>query len=149
MALKEQQLDSYVENIVLILDDEIEKTQWKKNKKWNHDDPSRLSKGSYSSCQSKLDTTHVMFTFLESMHEINNTKQAIALKQQLHHVKMNKSESITSYFIRITKLRNQISSIGHIIDKKKSIMLACNEFTTSREAFKLEISAQSKLPKFD
>lgn len=90
-----------------------------------------------------------MFTFLGDMYEINNTSRALSLKQQLHHVKMNKGESITSYFIRITNLRDQLSTIGHAIDDKELTMLALNGLPKSWEACIQGISARSKLPKFD
>lgn len=97
---------------------------------------------------SKLETAHAMFIFLENMYEINNTNIALELKQQLHHIKMNKGGSITSYFIRITELKDKLSTVGHIIDKKELTMLALNGIPTSWETFIQGISARSKLPRF-
>lgn len=70
MTLREQELYSYVENIVPILDDENKKTQWKKN----YNRAMKILEGSVKDhidpIISKLDTTHDMFTFLENMYEI-------------------------------------------------------------------------------
>lgn len=98
---------------------------------------------------SKLEMAYDMFKSLESMYEINNTSRAFALKQQLHHVKMIKGEIITSYFMRITELRDQLSTIGHTIESKELTMLALNGLPSSWESFIQGISARSKLPKFD
>lgn len=98
---------------------------------------------------SKLDIAYKMFSTLESIYEINNTSRALSLKQKLHHLKMNKGESITSYFMRIAKLRDQLSTIGNFIKRKELTMLALNGLPTLWEAFIQGISACSKLSKFD
>lgn len=72
-----------------------------------------------------------MFKSLESMYEINSTSRALALKQQLHNVKMIEDKSITSYFMRITELRDQLSTICHTIESKELTMLALNGLPSS------------------
>lgn len=64
-------------------------------------------------------------------------------------MKLNKGESITSYFTRITELKDQLSTIGHLIDSKELTMLALNGLPASWEGFIQGSSACSKLPKFD
>ena len=55
---------------------------------------------------SELEIAHEMLKTLEEMFEINNTTRILNLKDNLSHIKMNKGETIASYFMRITKLRN-------------------------------------------
>jgi hypothetical protein len=47
---------------------------------------------------SKRDTTYHIFKSLEDTYGINNTDRALTLKRQLHHVKVNKEEILTTYF---------------------------------------------------
>ncbi|XP_059073229.1 uncharacterized protein LOC131874036 [Cryptomeria japonica] len=61
---------------------------------------------------SKMSSARDMFKTLEGMYEINNTSRALTLRQQLHNVKMDKDESVISFFMKITDLRNQLSTIG-------------------------------------
>lgn len=98
---------------------------------------------------SKYETTFQMFKALADIYEINNTSRALTLNKQLHHIKMNKGETVTSYFLRITELRDQLSTIGHIVDNKELAMMALNGLPTSWESFIQGISARSKFPKFD
>lgn len=115
LALGEIELDEFVKKAILEPTEEDEKLQWKRK---NHKAMKMLVdsvKDHIMPIISKLETTYGMFKALEEMHEINNTSRAPALKQQLHHVKMTKGKSITSYFRRIIELRDQLSTIGHTI----------------------------------
>lgn len=116
LTLKEHQLKTRVENAVLEPSEKDEKTQWEKN---NSKVIKLLVDGVKNYILSiiiKLDSTYAMFKALEDMFEINNTSRLLAFKNQLHHIKMNQGETITSYFMRITELRNQLFTIGHTFD---------------------------------
>lgn len=60
----------------------------------------------------ELDIAHEMLKTLEEIFVIKNTMRIINLKDILSNIKMEIGESIASYFMRITELRNQISKIG-------------------------------------
>lgn len=62
---------------------------------------------------------------------------------------MNQGESITSYLMRITKLRNQLANIGHAYYEKELSMIILNGLPLSLDSFIQGISARPKLPKFD
>jgi hypothetical protein len=62
---------------------------------------------------------------------------------------MAKGESVIAYFMKIYKLRDQLSTIGHVVDDKGLTMLALNGLPSSWESYIQGISARSKLPKFD
>ena len=55
---------------------------------------------------SELETAHKMLNTLEVMFEINNTTRIITLRDNLSSIKMNKGETICSYFMRLTEQRN-------------------------------------------
>lgn len=95
-----------------------------------------------------LYSAYDMFKALENMFEIKNTSRILTLENQLSNIKMNKGETITSYFMRITVLRNQLSRIGHIYDSKE-LTITLNRLLISSKNFGQGISDHSKLPKFD
>lgn len=98
---------------------------------------------------SKMTIARDMFKTLEGLYEINNTSRALALRQQLHQVKMAKGESVMSFFMKISELRDQLSAIGDQVIDKDLVMLALNGLPHSWEPFIQSISGRSKLPKFD
>ncbi len=83
----------------------------------------------------ELDTAHEMLKTLEEMFEINNTMRILNLKDKLSNIKMNKEETIASYFMRITELRNQLSKKSHIYDEKELTMIALRGLPQSWKTF--------------
>ena len=73
----------------------------------------------------------------------------LTLRNQLSNMKMIKSESIASYFMRITELRDKSRSNGDNIGEKELVMTTLNGLPPSWESFIQTISGQTKLPKFD
>ena len=57
-------------------------------------------------CKSKI--ANEMFESLKKLFERDSASRSIALRIQLHTIKMNKSKSIASYFMRIADLRDPL-----------------------------------------
>ena len=95
----------------------------------------------------ELDTAHEMFKALQEMFEINNTTRILTLKDNLSNIKMNKGETVSTYFMRITELRNQLSTIGHVYDEKELAMIALKGLPPSWKTYRQGVCALSKLPK--
>ena len=55
---------------------------------------------------SKAATAKEMFDILKKLFERDSTSKSIALRSQLHTLKMKKLESIDSYFVRIAEIKN-------------------------------------------
>lgn len=55
---------------------------------------------------SKAATAKEMFDILKKLFERDSTSKSIALRSQLHTLKMKKSESVDSYFARIAEIKN-------------------------------------------
>lgn len=62
---------------------------------------------------------------------------------------MNQGESITSYFMRINELRDQLSSIGFKHDDKELAMTTLNGLPLTWDVFIQVISEHSELPTLD
>ncbi|XP_059073140.1 uncharacterized protein LOC131873967 [Cryptomeria japonica] len=149
LALNGSDLADFVERSSIELEVEEEKTSWRKKDFQAQRMLVDSVKDHIVPIISKLKTASEMFKTLEEMYKINNTSRALALKQQLHHIKMMKGESVIAYFMRISDLRDQLSSIGKVVDDSDLTMLALNGLPASWESYIQGISARPDLPKFD
>ena len=86
-----------------------------------------------------------MFDFLKKLFERDSASRLIALRTQLHTIKMSRSKTIASYFMRIAELRDQLGDIGEIVpDRELSTYVLY-----SWESFIQSVSGRSKMPKYD
>ncbi|XP_057837639.1 uncharacterized protein LOC131047864 [Cryptomeria japonica] len=106
------------------LEDQEEKLQFKKNVVKAKKIPIDSVKDHLMLIISKMSNARDMFRTLEGMYGINNTSRALALRQQLHQVKMAKGESVISFIMKISELRDQLSTIGDEVVDKDLVMLA-------------------------
>lgn len=65
-----------------------------------------------------LGTSKEMYDKLVGMFKVNNANQILYLKNKLKDIKMDKAESIQSYFMRITQIKNDLLYIGEVISNK-------------------------------
>jgi hypothetical protein len=66
---------------------------------------------------SHIDSFKNMYDALTNIFSVKNIGQVISLKNELHDMKINDDESITSYFVRISQLRDQLQAIEEIISR--------------------------------
>jgi hypothetical protein len=64
---------------------------------------------------SHIDSSKNMYDALTDLFLVRNIGQVMSLKNELRDMKINDDESITSYFVRISQLRDQLQSIEEII----------------------------------
>ncbi len=97
----------------------------------------------------KHQTAYDMMNALRNAYEVNNATRILALKKQLNHIQINKGESINSYFLRVVGIRDELSSIGTIINDIKLTLMAIDGLPESWETFAQGISARDQLPDFN
>jgi hypothetical protein len=51
---------------------------------------------------SHLDSSKKMYDALKNLFSVRNIGQVMSLKSELHNMKMNDDDNITSYFVRIS-----------------------------------------------
>jgi S-adenosylmethionine synthetase len=68
---------------------------------------------------SHLDSSKKMYDALTNLFSVRNIGQVMSLKNELCDMKMNDEDSITSYFVRISQLRDQIQAIEEIIFQRR------------------------------
>jgi hypothetical protein len=90
-----------------------------------------------------------MFESLTKLYESKNTNQKLTLRHQLINVVMNKSETDSNYFMRISQIKDQLAAIGDSMDDAELVTTTLNGFPSSWDPFVQGICARSKLPKFD
>ena len=72
----------------------------------------------------------------------------MTLRTQLKNVKMQNSETIQSYFTRVSQIKEQLESIGDTIEESEPIMNTLNGLPKSWESFIQGICSRRKLIKF-
>ncbi|XP_059067626.1 uncharacterized protein LOC131858409 [Cryptomeria japonica] len=126
IVLEENDLLNYVKSVVDEPSDDTEKAQWRKNNLMAKKILIDSVKDHLIPIISKLNSTKDMFKCLQSLYEFNSTSKALALRRQLLHIKMSRGESVVSFFMKITKLKDQLNAIGDSIEDKDLVMLAMN-----------------------
>ena len=98
---------------------------------------------------SELQTSRQMYEALSRLHESKDIGQNLTLRNQLCNMKMDNLESVTSYLMRISQIRDQLATIGDVISDKELVTTTLNGFPTFWIPFVQGVCARSKLPKFD
>jgi hypothetical protein len=66
---------------------------------------------------SHIDSSKKMYDALTNLFLVRNIGQVMSLKNELCDIKMNDDDNITSYFVRISQLRDQLQAIEEIISE--------------------------------
>jgi hypothetical protein len=97
---------------------------------------------------SELQTARQMYEALNRLYESKDISQNLSLRNQLHNMKMENSESVTSYLTRVSQIRDQLATIGDVISDKELVTTILNGFPTFWIPFVQGVCARSKLHKF-
>jgi hypothetical protein len=98
---------------------------------------------------STMKTAYEMYDALKKMFERNNTNKALTLKHQLQNIKMTKADTIATFFMRISEIRDRLGAIGETITDKELVMTPLNALPRLWEPFLQSISGRADLPEFD
>jgi hypothetical protein len=77
-------------------------------------------------CISTLKTAYEMYDALKNMFESNNTNRALTLKHQLQNIKMTKADTIATFFMKISEIKDQLGAIGETITNRELVMITLN-----------------------
>jgi hypothetical protein len=67
-----------------------------------------------------------MYDALTNLFSVIIIGQIMSLKNELRDMKTNDGDNITSYFVRISQLRDQLQAIEKIISKKEIVNIVLN-----------------------
>lgn len=83
------------------------------------------------------------------MYEVNNLNEIISLKYQLKDMKMNKGESVQSYIMRISHLKDQLQRVGETIPSKELVLVTLIGLPPIMETFITAIHNNNNFISFD
>lgn len=96
----------------------------------------------------KKETAKEMFNVLKKLFEHDSTSISISLRTHFHSIKMNRSESVASYFTRVGELRDQLGDIGETIFDRELSIYILRGLPDCWESFVQSVSERSKMPKY-
>jgi hypothetical protein len=98
---------------------------------------------------SHLDSCKNMYDALTNLFLVKNIGQVMSLKNELRDMKMNDDDNITSYFVKISQLRDQIQAIEEIISEKKLVNIILNGPPKMWDAFATSMNTRKEYPTFE
>jgi hypothetical protein len=98
---------------------------------------------------SHLDSSKKMYDALTNLFSVRNIGQVMSLKNELCDMKMNDDDSITSYFVRISQLRDQLQAIEEIISEKELVNIVLNGLPKTWDAFSASMNTRKEYPTFE
>jgi hypothetical protein len=90
-----------------------------------------------------------MYEALRRLYENKYIINNLTLRNQLRNMKMDNSESVTSYIMTVSQIKDQLATVGDVISDKELVTTTLNGFPTFWIPFVQGVCARSKLPKFD
>jgi hypothetical protein len=98
---------------------------------------------------SHLDSSKKMYDALTNLFSIKNIGQVMSLKNELRDMKMNDDDGLTSYFVRISQLRDQLQAIEEIISEKELLNIVLNGLPKAWDAFVASMNTRKEYPTFE
>ena len=90
-----------------------------------------------------------MFDALKNMFEGKNINKRMTLRNQLKGVKIQKTETMQSYFSRVSQTKEQLETIGDMVEEEEVVMTTLNGLPREWDSFIRGICARRKLTKFN
>lgn len=94
---------------------------------------------------SNLDSSKKTYGALIVLCTINNIGQVMSLRNELRDVRMNRNDTIASYFMRISQLRDQLQAIDEVIPEKELVTITLNILLESWDSFSAGMCQKNKL----
>jgi hypothetical protein len=98
---------------------------------------------------SHLDSSKKMYDALTNPFSVRNIGQVMSLKNELRDMKMNDDDSITSYFVRISQLRDQLQAIEEISSEKELVNIVLNGLPKTWDAFAASMNTRKEYLTFE
>jgi hypothetical protein len=98
---------------------------------------------------SHLDSSKKMYDDLTNLFSVRNIEQVMSLKNELHDMKMNDDDNITSYFVRISQLKDQLQDIEEITSEKEFVNIVLNGLPKTWDAFSASMNTRKEYPTFE
>ena len=97
---------------------------------------------------SSKNTPKEIFDALTNICEGKNINQRMTLRNQLRGVKVQKKKTMQSYFSRVSHIKEQLESIGDMVEEDEFVMTTLNGLPIEWDSFIIRIRVRRKLTKF-
>jgi hypothetical protein len=91
--------------------------------------------------------TKEMFDALVGLFQSTNMNRKMVLRNKLRSVQMSRYDNVTSYFMRITQVHDQLAAIGEKMDDVELMNVALNGLPKSWEPFVKGVCCSGKNPR--
>jgi S-adenosylmethionine synthetase len=98
---------------------------------------------------SHLDSSKNMYDPLTNLFLVRNNGQVMSLKNELCDMKMSDDDNITSYFVRISQLKDQLQAIEEIILEKELVNIVLKGLPKTWDAFSASMNTRKDYPTFE
>jgi hypothetical protein len=98
---------------------------------------------------SHLDSSKKMYDALTNIFSVKNIGRVMSLKNELCNMNMNDVDIITSYFVRISQLRDQLQAIEEITSEKELVNIVLNGLPKTWDAFSASMNTRKEYPTFE
>jgi hypothetical protein len=98
---------------------------------------------------SHLDSSKKMYDSPTNLFSVINIGKVISMKNELCDMKMNDDENITSYFVKIYQLRDQLQAIEEIISEKELVNIVLNGLPKTWDGFSASMNTRKEYPTFE
>jgi hypothetical protein len=98
---------------------------------------------------SHLYSSKKMYDALTNLFSVKNIGQVMSLKNELCDMNINDDDNITSYFVRISQLRDQVQAIEEIFSKNKLVNTVLNGLPKTWDAFTESMNTRKEYPTFE
>jgi hypothetical protein len=98
---------------------------------------------------SHIDSSKKVYNSLTNLFSVRNIRQVMSLKNELYDMKMNEDDNITSYFVRISQLRDQLQAIEEITSEKELVNIVLNGLPKTWDAFAASMNTRKEYLTFE
>ena len=147
--LEENDIDSFVTFVIEEPTTNVGRTNYKKNQakeKWIIYDS---VKDNLMLVITPLKTTKECFETLMNIYEKKAPTQKRALKNKLRNMKMEKDETVASFFKNISQVKDQIVSIGVNMNEYDILQTTIDRLPSSLETFLVAVNRRKEKPNFE
>jgi len=135
LILEENDLLDYVTNVLPEPEEEEAKARFKKNQVRAKRILTESIKDNLIPYISDLKSPKEMFDALARLYESKNTSIKLTLRNQLRIIRMSKSDPVSTYFMKVSQIKDQLVTIGEIVDDSELVITTLNGFPSSWDAF--------------
>jgi hypothetical protein len=91
-------------------------------------------------------TAKEMWDALKNLYEAKNENRKMTLRDKLHNNRMAKGESVDSYLTNVAQVKDELETVGEVIQDSELVHIALNGFTKEWEVFVKCVVGREKLP---